>query len=101
MSEYCEIADTLIGKCVNCYKIELPGVNMVCAITGSGMAGCAAFDVDALAKFNIPAVNIKGRNGLIDDADDLLEGTVSKVNETAKKLGVRIGMSAKVALKII
>ena len=101
MSEHCKVADALIGKCVNCYKIELLWANIVCAITDRGLAGCAAFDVDVLDKFDIPAVNIKGQDGLINDADDLLEGTVSKVNETAKELGVRIGMSAKVALKII
>jgi uncharacterized protein YunC (DUF1805 family) len=87
----------------NCAKgcvVELGPVNLVFAYSNSGLIGCGAFDVMVLDKFNYPAAKVRSATGdVIETVDDLLEGIVAQVNESAKHLGVEEGIIAKDALE--
>jgi uncharacterized protein YunC (DUF1805 family) len=80
--------------------IELGPVNLVFAIGKTGLAACGAFDVDALDKFNYPAVKIAGKANMgIKDLQDLVKGTVSHANKNAQKLKITKGQNAQQAIK--
>jgi len=84
------------------YIIPLGMVNLVSVVTGNGMVGCGAFDINALDAFSYPAARA-GRvdGGLMVTIDDLLTGIIKGVNEAARKRGVVIGMSGKEALELL
>jgi uncharacterized protein YunC (DUF1805 family) len=89
----------LTDKQADGYVIPLGPVNLVNAVTDSGMVGCGAFDVAALDKFGYPAARVKSIGGSsISTIDDLLAGVVKDVNAAASKRGVKIGMSGREAL---
>jgi uncharacterized protein YunC (DUF1805 family) len=86
------------GKQIEINVIPLKGVNIVLAKTQKGMIGCGVFDVMALDKWEYPAAKMKGRNGPIVTGQDLLAASVAAANESAKKLGIKEGMSGTEAL---
>lgn len=89
----------LTDKQADGYVIPLGPVNLVNAVTDSGMVGCGVFDVLALDKFGYPAAQVKSIGGSsISTIDDLLAGVVKDVNAAAIKRGVKIGMSGREAL---
>ncbi len=92
----------LSDKQADGYVIPLGPLNLVTIITDIGMAGCGAFDITALEKFDYPAVRIKaaGKN-LITTTEDLLTGEVKEANDQAVKLGITVGMSGKEALDLM
>jgi len=77
------------------YVIPLQGCNLVLIKTEDGLLGCGAIDVDALAGFGIPAATISG----VSTPEDLLNGSVKKVNSPAATRGINAGMSGKEALR--
>ncbi len=92
----------LTNKQVDGYIIPLGKANIVCVITDVGMAGCGAFDVMVLDSFDYPAVRMKSSSGNpIATVDDLLEGIVKEVNNTAAKLGIKVGMTGRQALDLL
>ncbi len=91
----------LKGKTVTGYEITLGKINLVFASTDSGLIACGAFDVAALDKFDYPAAKARGKSGSIKTIQDLLDGEIILVNETAKKLGISEKMSGNEALERI
>jgi len=92
----------LTGKQADGYVIPLKKVNIVCVITDVGMAGCGAFDVMILDNYEYPAVKMKSSTANpIATVDDLLAGTVKEVNNTAAKLGIKVGMTGREALDLL
>ncbi len=81
------------------YVIPLGPANLVFAKTNTGMIACGAIDVFALDRFNYPAARIKPKGDRVKDVNDLLEGVVKDSNETAKQLGVEVGMIGQDALE--
>ncbi len=81
------------------YIVPLGPVNLVFAVTESGMVGCGAFDVLILDKFSCAAARVRAVDGApISSIGDLLAATVSQANTTATGRGVRPGMTGKEAL---
>jgi len=92
---------TIDGKTVEGYVIPLEGVNLVFAIVPGGMIGCGAFDVPVLDKFGYAAAKIGSSDGSpVSTLDDLLDGIVKTANETAKKKGIKEGITGREALKL-
>ncbi len=92
----------LTGKQADGYIIPIKKANIVCVITDVGMAGCGAFDVMVLDSFDYPAVKMKSSStNPIATIDDLLAGTVKEVNNTAAKLGIKVGMTGREALDLL
>jgi len=92
----------LTGKLADGYVIPLKKANIVCVVTDVGMVGCGAFDVMVLDSFDYPAVRMKSSNANhIATVDDLLTGTVKEVNNTAAKLGIKVGMTGRQALDLL
>jgi len=92
----------LPGKQADGYIIPLKKANIVCVITDVGMAGCGAFDVMILDNYEYPAVKMKSSTANpIATVDDLLAGTVKEVNNTAAKLGIKVGMTGREALDLL
>ena len=84
------------------YVIPLGSLNLVNVVTDVGMAGCGAFDIAVLDKFDYPAVRIKATGkDRITSIEDLLNGEVKEVNNRAAKLGITIGISGKEALDLM
>ena len=84
------------------YVIPLGKLNIVCAVTDTGMVGCGAFDIMALDAHGYPAVKVKSADGtLIATVDDLLKAVVRQVNTEAGKLGIREGMTGREALSLM
>jgi uncharacterized protein YunC (DUF1805 family) len=82
------------------YEIPLGPVNLVFAVTATGMLACGAFDVAALDRFKYPAARVKSATGApIATVDDLLAGIVKDANEGAAKRGVTVGMTGRQALE--
>jgi len=92
----------LSKKSAEGYVFEFGPVNLVFAKTDSGMIGCGLVDVVVFDKFNFPAARVKSSgSGAITDIDDLLDGTVKDVNETASKKGLTVGMTGRQALEMM
>jgi len=92
----------LANKQADGYIIPLKKANIVCVVTDDGMAGCGAFDVMVLDSFDYPAVRMKSSSGNpIATVNDLLSGTVKEVNNTAAKLGIKVGMTGRQALDLL
>ena len=82
------------------YEIPIGPVNLVFAVTDTGLLGCGAIDVAALEKFNYPAARVKpaGRPS-IGSVEDLLAGEVKEANAGAQKRGVTVGMPGREAIE--
>ncbi|PIQ89153.1 MAG: hypothetical protein COV72_04510 [Candidatus Omnitrophica bacterium CG11_big_fil_rev_8_21_14_0_20_42_13] len=81
------------------YVIALGPVNLVSVVTDVGMLACGAFNALALDKFNYPCGCVSSPNGKpVANIDDLLESAVMEANNSAQRLGIRIGMNAREAL---
>ena len=92
----------LSRKTADGYVIPLGILNLVSAVTDTGMVGCGIFDVQALDAFDYPAAKARrAGEGLIATIDDLLNGIIKEVNEAAHRRGVRVGMSGKEALELM
>ncbi len=82
------------------FVVLLGSLNLVGVVTDIGLAGCGAFDVSALDKFNYPAVKVGSEKGVpIATVEDLLSGIVKDVNNGAEGLGIRVGMTGREALE--
>jgi len=67
-----------------------------------GVITCGAIDVKTLQEFNIVAARVKGTPKVpINNIDDLLKGKITEVNGGAKSLGIKAGMLAQDALKML
>ena len=91
----------LARKQADGYVIPLGPINLVSVITDVGMVGCGAFDVMALDKFQVPAARVKGAAGPVATIEDLMKAVVKDANESASKIGVRVGMTGKEALALM
>ena len=90
------------GKTAQGYEIPVGPVNLVFATTGNALIGCGLIDPMVFDKFNYPAARMKATHGpLIVTVGDLLAGDVREANETAKKLGVKPGLSGRQALEVM
>ncbi len=85
---------TIDGQTADGYMIPLESCTLVFITKGNSLLACGAVDVMALDKFNVPAAKITG----VATVDDLLNGEVKAVNDTAATRGVHIGMSGRDAL---
>jgi uncharacterized protein YunC (DUF1805 family) len=66
------------------------------------MVGCGAIDVMALDRFSYPAARVKPSQGTsIGTLDDLLAGIIKDANESAGKLGIKVGMTGREALDLL
>ncbi|MDI9633354.1 MAG: YunC family protein [Methanolinea sp.] len=84
------------------FVIPLGPVNLVGVVAKKGMVGCGAVDVAALDRFGYPAARVRPSSGpSISSVGDLLAGIVKEANESARRLGVREGMTGKEALDIL
>jgi len=91
-----ETAFTLTdGTVVHGASVDLGGVRMVYARKPRAFLGCGLFDVAVLDRFGIAAANVRG----VSTVEELLAGTVCRVNETALARGVREGMTGREALE--
>lgn len=92
----------LASKQADGYVIPLGRINLVNVVTDVGMVGCGAFDVAALNNFGYPAARVKPtRSSTIATIDDLLDGVIKDANDSAARLGIKVGMSAKEALDLL
>jgi len=92
----------LPNKYADGYEIPLGRINLVFITTDKGMIGCGAFDIVALDSFSYPAARVKSKSGKpIATIDDLLDGIVKDINAGATRFGIRTGMLAKDALKLL
>jgi uncharacterized protein YunC (DUF1805 family) len=82
------------------YVIPLGPVNLVFAVTGKGLVGCGAFNVNALDKYGYPACKAKARDGSgISTLDDLLRAEIDQSNEACSKSGIKPGMTVLEAIE--
>ena len=92
----------LARKQADGYAIPLGKVNLVNVVTDVGMVGCGAFDVTALNNFGYPAARVKpNRSSSIATIDDLLDGVIKDANDTAARLGIKVGVSGREALDLL
>jgi uncharacterized protein YunC (DUF1805 family) len=92
----------LSRKTADGYIIPLGTINLVSVVTDSGIVGCGVFDVHAFNALGYPAAKVrKAGEGLIATVDDLLNGIIKEVNESARERGVHIGMSGRDALELM
>ncbi len=90
----------LSSKTAEGYVIPTGPLNLVFAQTDSGVVSCGLMDVMVLDRFEHPAARVKATSGpSIRTLDDLLQGLVKDVNETAKKRGIQLGMTGREALE--
>ncbi len=85
---------TIEGQPADGYVIRLESCKLVFITKGNSLLACGAVDVMALDTFKVPAAKITG----VATVDDLLNGEVKAVNDTASTRGVQIGMSGRDAL---
>jgi len=84
------------------FVIPLGPVDLVLAVTASGMLCCGAFDVAALDRFSYPAVKAKASaGGSIATVADLLAAEVTVANAAAAARGITVGMSGRDALELL
>lgn len=84
------------------FVIPLGPVKLVGVVAKNGMVGCGAVDVAALERFGYPAARVRPSSGQsISSIGDLLAGIVKEANDSARRLGVREGMTGKEALDIL
>ncbi|WOF17345.1 DUF1805 domain-containing protein [Methanoplanus sp. FWC-SCC4] len=83
------------------FVIPLGDVNLVFVKTDSGIVGCGAIDVMALEKFGYPAAKVKPKGNSVADINDLMEGEIAAVNPSGEKLGIKIGMTGKEAVRLL
>lgn len=82
------------------YEVPLGPVNLVFAVTATGLLACGAFDVAALDRFQYPAARVKSATGApIATVQDLLAGIVKDANAGAAGRGVEAGMTGRQALE--
>jgi len=92
----------LTRKQADGYVISLGPINLVNAVTDTGMVGCGAYDVAALGNFEYPAAKVRPAKGSsIATIEDLLQGIVKEVNPAAEKLGLKIGQTGREALELL
>lgn len=91
------------GDEFTCSIIPAGPVNIVFAANESGLVGCGAIDVAALAGFGYAAARIRPPDGQtsVATADDLMRGIIKEVNTIAEKKGVRVGMTGVEALALL
>ncbi len=66
------------------------------------MVGSGVFDVAAMNNYGYPAAIIRPSNGdRIETIDDLMDGTVVKVNSAAEKLGLNVGITGRAAVNML
>jgi len=94
---------TIGGEEFICSVIPAGPVNIVFAANDSGLVGCGAIDVNALAGFGYAAARIRPPDGQtsVATADDLMRGVIKEVNPVAEEKGVRIGMTGAEALALL
>ncbi len=78
-------------------SLDLGPVKMVYARKSGGFLGCGIFDVAVLDRFGVAAANVRG----VSTVEDLLAGSVSRVNDAAAAKGVRVGMTGREALELM
>ena len=83
------------------YVIPLNGVTMVFAKTEKGIVGCGLFDIPVFERFNCPAAKARNLKGPIADIEGLLSANIIELNDSAKKLGIKEGMTGKEALELM
>ena len=93
---------TIGGEEFICSIIPTGPVNIVFAANKSGLVGCGAIDVGALAAFGYAAARIRPPDGQTSVAskDDLMRGIIKEVNPVAEEKGVRVGMTGVEALAL-
>ncbi len=82
------------GKQAEGFVYPMGPFNLVCLKTDAGMVGCAAFHAAALDGFGYPVATMSG----VSEIEDLLDGTVQQVNESARARGITEGMSGREAV---
>lgn len=94
---------TIGGDEFICSIIPAGPVNIVFAANDTGLVGCGAIDVAALAGFGYAAARIRPPEGQtsVATADDLLRGTVKEANSIAEEKGIRTGMTGMEALALL
>jgi len=75
--------------------VNLGPVNLVYAWKPGGVVGCGVLDTETLDRFGVAAANVSG----VSTVEELLAGTVRRVNATAAARGVRVGQSGREALE--
>lgn len=92
----------LKSKKADGYVIPLGKINLVNVVTDVGMVGCGAYDVAALDNFGYPAAKVRPAHGSsIATIDDLMQGIIKEANQSAEKLGVKVGITGKEALDLL
>jgi uncharacterized protein YunC (DUF1805 family) len=92
MKETIEVA----GAPAEGYVIPMPACNLVFVTKGKALLGCGVLDVSALDKFGVAAIKVTG----VASVDDLLNGEVKAVNETAAGFGAAVGQTGREALAL-
>ncbi|WAI02535.1 YunC family protein [Methanogenium organophilum] len=94
---------TIGGEEFVCSIIPAGPVNIVFAANDSGLVGCGAIDVTALAGFGYAAARIRPPDGhtSVATADDLMRGIIKEANPIAEEKGVRVGMTGEEALALL
>ncbi len=77
------------------YTLPLGGVNLVIVQADKGVVCCAAVDVHLLDKFGVAGASLSG----VSSVEDILNGAVQTVNQTAEVLGIKPGLSGREALE--
>jgi uncharacterized protein YunC (DUF1805 family) len=85
---------TVNGVMIEGFCLPMPPSNLLFITVPGGFIGCGFFDMKTFDKLGIPAVRITG----VSTLEELLDGLISEVTESAEKSGVRIGMTGYDAL---
>ena len=78
------------------YSVDAGPFNVLFCTTGKGMVACGAFNIQALAKFDYPAVRVQSP---VKTIEDVLDAPAAEINELAACLGIKEGMSGRECLE--
>lgn len=88
---------TINGESADGYVVPVGECKLVFIKKGQALLACGAIDIEALDKFNVPAAKVTG----VSTLDELLDGTVQRVNATATQQGAIAGQSGRSTLETL
>jgi len=79
-------------------KVDLPESPPLLVVIGeTGFLMCGFLNMDAAEKLNVAAAMVSG----VKNFDDVLKAEVKAATSKAQKKGIKLGMTGKVALKLL
>ncbi len=83
------------GNTFNAHKITLCGIGLIVLEGKKGFLGCGYINIEAANKFNQAAAIVTG----VKNFDDMTKAKIVAVSESARAMGLELGMLGAEALK--